>query len=318
MRSSFKSCLLSFFCSIFTPEVRENLIIEGPGNGIFGDLTAINIQRGRDHGLPGYIEFIEACGEQKPITFPQLLNFMPQSQIDRLKQVYTSPVDIDIFAGAISEKPVLGSQFGFTFTCILLEQFKNSRFGDRFWYERDDHEVAFNAEQLDAIRNVTMARVLCDNADDVTRIQPKAFVRRDTAANDDVLCDDIATVDLTPFKEMEGKFSRFSVIALKLNIPLSYLLFTKQPQFMMPFQKLEAFSFLSYSSAMQSVRRGDACFIPFLGKGIVSECTIAFCRPCYSCSPAYKTKLFGNVPGSIARLRLDFEILFIDLKSQRT
>lgn len=188
---------------IFTPEVRENLIIEGPGNGIFGDLMAINIQRGRDHGIPGYIEFIEACGGQKPLTFPALLNFMSQSQINRLKQVYTSTVDIDVFAGAMSETRITGSQFGFTFNCILLQQFKNSRFGDRFWYERDDHEVAFNAEQLDAIRNATMARVLCDNADDVTRIQPKAFVRRDNAANDDILCDDIETVDLTPFKEME-------------------------------------------------------------------------------------------------------------------
>ena len=243
MRTLFKRCLFSFFCSIFTPEVRENLIIEGPGNGIFGDLMAINIQRGRDHGIPGYIEFIEACGEVKPVTFPALLKFMSQSQVNRLKQVYTSTVDIDIFVGAMSETRIPGSQFGFTFTCILLQQFKNSRVGDRFWYERDDHEVAFNAEQLDAIRNATMARVLCDNADDVTRIQPKAFVRRDNAANDDILCDDIETVDLTPFKEMEGKFSLFSVIALKLNIPLSYILFTEQPQFTMPFEKLEALFF---------------------------------------------------------------------------
>ena len=74
--------------------------------------------------------------------------------------------------------------------------------------------MAFNADQLDAIRNATLARVLCDNADDVTIIQPKAFVRRDNAANDVVLCDDIRTVDLTPFREMEGKFSRFSVSRL--------------------------------------------------------------------------------------------------------
>ena len=226
--------------------MRENLILEGPGNGIFGDLMSINIQRGRDHGLPGYIEFIEACGGVRPETFPALLNYMSQSQVNRLKQVYSSPADIDIFPGAISETRIPGSQFGFTFTCILLEQFNKTRATDRFWYERDDHEVAFNAEQLDAIRNVTLARVLCDNADDVTMIQPKAFMRRDNAANDVVLCDDIRTVDLTPFKEMEGKFSRFSIIALKLNIPLSYLLFTaEQPQFTMPFEILEAFFFLS-------------------------------------------------------------------------
>lgn len=192
--------------------MRENLIIEGPGNGIFGDLMAINIQRAREHGLPGYTEFIEACGEQKPLTFPALLSFMSQSQVNRLKQVYVSTADIDVFAGAMSETPISGSEFGFTFNCILLQQFKNSRFGDRFWYERDDHEVAFNADQLDAIRNVTMARVLCDNADDVTRIQPKAFLRRNNAENNDILCDDIPAVDLTPFKEVEGKFLNFVLI----------------------------------------------------------------------------------------------------------
>ena len=236
--------------------MRENLIIEGPGNGIFGDLMAINIQRGRDHGLPGYIEYIEACGAKKPLTFAALSHFMPLSQINRLKQVYISTVDIDIFVGAMSESRIPGSQFGFTFTCILLKQFENSRVADRFWYERDDHLVGFNALQLDAIRNATLARALCDNADDVTRIQPKAFERRDRGENDDILCDDIPTVDLTPFKEMEGKFSRFSIIALKLNIPLSYLLFTaEQPQFTMPFEKLEAFFFLSIfpSNAVSTV-----------------------------------------------------------------
>ena len=226
--------------------MRENLIIEGPGNGIFGDLMAINIQRGRDHGLPGYIEYIEACGAEKPLTFTALSKFMSQSQILRLKQVYISTVDIDIFVGAMSETRIPGSQFGFTFTCILTKQFKRSRVGDRFFYETFDHLVGFTLEQLDAIRHATLARALCDNADDVTRIQPKAFVRRDREENDDILCDDLPTVDLTSFKEMEGKFSRFSIIALKLNIPLSYLLFTaEQPQFTMPFEILEAFFFLS-------------------------------------------------------------------------
>ena len=186
--------------------MRENLIIEGPGNGIIGDLVAINMQRGRDHGIPGYVKFVRACGGPYITSFhaPNLLNLMPQVQIDRLASVYKSVVDVDIFAGAISESPVRGSQFGFTFTCILLEQFNNSRSGDRFWYETNDPVVGFKIDQLDAIRKVTMSRVICDNADDVVRIQPKAFRPRNTSDNDEILCDDIATVDLSPFKE-EGK-----------------------------------------------------------------------------------------------------------------
>lgn len=190
---------------IFTAAVRENLIIEGPGNGIIGDLVAINMQRGRDHGIPGYVKFVLACGGPFITSFtdPNLALLMPQVQINRLASVYKTVVDVDIFAGAISESPVPGSQFGFTFTCILLEQFNNSRSGDRFWYETNDHLVGFNIDQLDAIRDVTMSRVICDNADDVARIQPKAFRPRNNGDNDDVLCDDIPTVDLTPFKEEE-------------------------------------------------------------------------------------------------------------------
>ena len=35
----------------FTPTVRDRLFETKPGNGF--DLNAINIQRGRDHGIPG-------------------------------------------------------------------------------------------------------------------------------------------------------------------------------------------------------------------------------------------------------------------------
>ena len=38
----------------FTPAVQDHLFESGNGNGAGGlDLVALNIQRGRDHGLPG-------------------------------------------------------------------------------------------------------------------------------------------------------------------------------------------------------------------------------------------------------------------------
>ena len=191
--------------SIFVTAVREGLIFEGPTfDGTVGDLPAINIQRGRDHGLPGYVKFREACGARPAKFFPDLLDTISQDQINRLKRVYANVEDIDLFAGGISEFPTQGSVLGFTFTCIITQQFKDLRAGDRFWYERDQ-PTSFTAGQLAQIRKVTIARVICDNADGVERIQRDAFLRT-TSNNPRVDCDNLPLVELNAFKEGKSLF----------------------------------------------------------------------------------------------------------------
>lgn len=202
-------CYLVFFRRNFVPAVRERLIIEGDTiDGIVGDLPAINCQRGRDHGLPGYTQFVEACGGAPPLSlqfFSQLRQFIGQEQIYRLKQVYSNVKDIDLWAGAISEFPIPGSVLGFTFTCILTKQFERLRSGDRFWYERNDTNTAFTLPQLTEIRKTSLSRLLCDNAEGIYFVQKNAFWPIQNRA-ELIDCDFINRVNLHVFKDLKGRY----------------------------------------------------------------------------------------------------------------
>lgn len=186
----------------FVEGVRESLIIEGDTpDGIVGDLTAINIQRGRDHGLPPYVAFRELCGAGQAKFFPDLLSTITQKNIDNLKAVYATVRDIDLFPGGILESPAYGSQLGFTFTCLLTKQFSNLRYGDRFWYERCNSVTGFTIEQLDQIRHTSLSRVYCDNNNSVFFIQKNGFKPKSGKSGDNPItdCDFLPMVDLEVF-----------------------------------------------------------------------------------------------------------------------
>ena len=196
------------FYSIFVNAVRERLVIEG---NIFGDLMAINIQRGRDHGLPGYTKYREVLGLGAVNSFDDLSDTFSSEQIARFKLVYKNVKDGDIFPLSISEVPMNGSVLGSVNTHIILKQFGKFRSGDRFWYERDDHLTGFTLQQLDEIRKVTLARVMCDNLDGATRIQPWVFKTLESGQTV-VDCADLDYVDLKEFSQ--GNFYLFQIFLI--------------------------------------------------------------------------------------------------------
>lgn len=56
---------------------------------MFGlDLISLNIQRGRDHGLPGYNVFRELCGLSKAFSFQDLSDAMDEEQIELFSKLY--------------------------------------------------------------------------------------------------------------------------------------------------------------------------------------------------------------------------------------
>ena len=79
-------------------------------------LPALNIQRGRDHGLPGYNKYRQLCGLNEANKFEDLNN-IPLNLIDRLRRTYASVDDIDLFTGISAEFPLDGAMVGATAAC---------------------------------------------------------------------------------------------------------------------------------------------------------------------------------------------------------
>jgi hypothetical protein len=149
-------------------------IVDGLRNFLFGppgagglDLAALNIQRGRDHGLPTYSEYREALVGEAPSGFSDI-TADPVVQT-RLEAAYGTVDRVDLWVGGLAEDHLEGAIVGPVFHAILTDQFVRVRDGDSFWYENDRFSKAELAEVMstslaDVIERTTGVRHLQDNA----------------------------------------------------------------------------------------------------------------------------------------------------------
>lgn len=165
------------------------------------DLLALNIQRGRDHGLPPYIKYREKFGLSPIKNFHDLSRIIQDpSMITMLKEVYGSVKNIDLYIGGILEKYSDDALVGETFLHIIVDQFKRLRDGDRFWYEK---EGVFTKDQLSQIKLVTLDTVICENSDNIKNITKDVFKFSNNFSN----CDNLPKMSLEPWAECcVGKF----------------------------------------------------------------------------------------------------------------
>lgn len=155
----------------------RNHLFQPPAGNHGMDLIALNIQRGREHGIPSYNRMRVKCGLSKLNSFNDLIRSgeIPEHIVRRFQSVYRSVDDIDLFIGGISERPVPGALLGHTFLCIVGDQFARLKKGDRFFYDLTGQPHSFTPVQLFEIRKATWARILCDNMPNVDKMQPLAF-----------------------------------------------------------------------------------------------------------------------------------------------
>lgn len=168
-----------------------------PGSSGYRDLTAINIQRGRDHGVPTYGQWRRRCGLKPLKTFSDLQGIVRPSAITHLRKLYKNPNNIDLYAAGISEIPLPGRKLGETFHCIIKDQFERLRSGDRFFYLNPG---VFTKLQLEEIKKVSLSKVLCDNLKGVVSLQKNAF-KSFNSGEKRVVCDSIPGIDLKKWKD---------------------------------------------------------------------------------------------------------------------
>ncbi|GBO00923.1 hypothetical protein AVEN_174179-1, partial [Araneus ventricosus] len=94
----------------------EKPLDKQPGVPYGKDSAAINIQRGRDHGLLPYVEIVKLCSEGTVLTssFDDLykLGLMSKENADLLKRIYAAVEDIDMWVGIQLEDHMSGAITG--------------------------------------------------------------------------------------------------------------------------------------------------------------------------------------------------------------
>lgn len=111
-------------------ELRNFLFGDPNAGGL--DLAALNIQRGRDHGLPSYNDTREANGFGRATDWSDITSNTDMQE--RLYLTYSSVDDVDLWVNGLFEDAQRGSHLGPLFTKLVSQQFKYLRDGDRYWY----------------------------------------------------------------------------------------------------------------------------------------------------------------------------------------
>ncbi|XP_063929411.1 dual oxidase 2-like [Zophobas morio] len=143
-------------------EKEDHKIVEDLRGNVFGplefprrDLMAVNIQRGRDHGIPDYNTVRKAYG-LPPMDFNDFTHLDPEIR-DAFRSLYNNTsTNIDIWVGGILETI---DRPGALFRAVIMDQFRRIRDGDRFWFENTKNGL-FTPEEIQRINNTNLYDII--------------------------------------------------------------------------------------------------------------------------------------------------------------
>jgi hypothetical protein len=151
--------------------VLRNFLFGDPNDPVrFGiDLGSLNIQRGRDHGLPDYNTARRFYTGNAARKFSDITS--KDSVATALKNLYSSVNNIDLWIGILSEDHLPGKSVGNTLHEMLKAQFEKLRNGDYYFYLNDPYLPASIRNQ---IRNTKFSDVIKRNTT-LTNLAANAF-----------------------------------------------------------------------------------------------------------------------------------------------
>ncbi|XP_078076689.1 myeloperoxidase-like [Mustelus asterias] len=170
-----------------------------PNKSLALDLAALNLQRGRDHGLPSYNAWRRFCGLREARNISELIQIFNNTHMaEKFMSVYRTPHNIDVWIGAIAEPLLPKARVGELLACLLGKQFQVLRDGDRFWWE---NKGMFTKQQKEELRKTTLSRIICDNTG-IQRI-PVDVLSLNQYPNDFVRCNSsvIPSLNLSAWRE---------------------------------------------------------------------------------------------------------------------
>ncbi|MBJ7433423.1 MAG: hypothetical protein JHC62_03155 [Microbacteriaceae bacterium] len=145
----------------------RNFLFGPPGAGGL-DLAALNIQRGRDHGLADYNTMRAAYGLPKVTEFSQITS--DAALAAQLAATYGDVNSVDAWVGGLAEDHVAGGSLGQLFTKVIVNQFSRLRTGDRLYFE-----AWMSRPDVAAIKRTSLASIITANTA-LTTVQRNVFV----------------------------------------------------------------------------------------------------------------------------------------------
>ena len=195
---------------IYTVHDMRNSMFGEPGFGGM-DMCAIDMQRGRDHGLPDYNSIRESLGFNRISDWSEISDDL--EVIERMNRAYPDVNNADPIMGMYAEKHLEGSSLGESMHALITDQYIRLRDADPLFYENDPEVTP----HLEYINQSNLAQIVLRNSE-IKLLQCDIMY-----AVKDISAMDCYNYDNTIYTNSTGRFFNISEIVhtpVELSIDL--------------------------------------------------------------------------------------------------